>query len=130
MMDKNRTEESCSGGTVKLVFPCSGAADVGSIADQVGRKITMEGLGKMYCLAGIGGHVEGILENTKQAEEVFTIDGCPVACATKALEHAGFKPRAISLKELGFVKGESPASGSNIAAAFVKIKSFLEEELA
>ena len=124
MVDKN----TCCGG-VRLVFPCSGAADVGGIADQVGRKITMEGLGRMYCLAGIGGHVEGILETTKQAEAIFTIDGCPVACATKALEHAGFRPRAISLKELGFVKGESPASDANIEAAFVKINSFLEKEL-
>ena len=124
MVDKN----TCCGG-VRLVFPCSGAADVGGIADQVGRKITMEGLGRMYCLAGIGGQVEGILETTKQAEAIFTIDGCPVACATKALEHAGFRPRAISLKELGFVKGESPASDANIEAAFVKINSFLEKEL-
>ena len=120
---------ACCGG-VRLVFPCSGAADVGGIADLVGREITMEGLGRMYCLAGIGGHVEGILETTKQAEAIFTIDGCPVACATKALEHAGFEPRAIGLKELGFAKGESPANDSNVQAAFVKIKSFMEKELA
>ncbi len=68
MADKN----TCCGG-VRLVFPCSGAADVGGIADQVGRKTTMEGLGRMYCLAGIGGHVEGILETTKQAEAVLAV---------------------------------------------------------
>lgn len=118
---------TCCGG-VSLVFPCSGAADVGSIADLVGRKMTQEGLARMYCLAGIGGHVEGILETTKQAEEVITIDGCPVACATKALEHVGFEPRAISLKELSFVKGESPANEANIEAAFVKVRDILEQE--
>jgi uncharacterized metal-binding protein len=121
MADKN----TCCGG-VRLVFPCSGAADVGGIADQVGRKITMEGLGRMYCLAGIGGHVEGILETTKQAEAIFTIDGCPVACATKALEHVGFRPRAINLRELGFAKGESPANEANINSAFMKIKAVME----
>ena len=125
MPDKNTC---CSG--VRLVFPCSGAADVGGIADQVGRKITMEGLGSMYCLAGIGGHVGGILETTKQAEAVFTIDGCPVACATKALKHAEFRPMAISLEELGFVKGKSPANEANIAAAFVKVRDILEQERA
>ena len=109
-----------------MVFPCSGAADVGGIADQVSRKITMEGLGRMYCLAGIGGHVEGILENTNQAEEIFTIDGCPVACATKALEHVGFRPRAINLRELGFAKGESPVDEANINAAFERVKAAME----
>ena len=118
-------KNACCGG-VRLVFPCSGAADVGGIADQVARKITMEGLGRMYCLAGIGGHVDGILETAKQAEATFTIDGCPVACATKALEHAGFKPRAICLKELGFAKGESPANEANINAAFERVKAFME----
>ena len=121
MSDKN----ACCGG-VRLVFPCSGAADVGGIADQVGRKLTMEGLGRMYCLAGIGGHVPGILETTEQAEAIYTIDGCPVACATKALEHAGFRPKMIGLRELGFAKGESPASEANISAAFEKVKSAME----
>lgn len=121
MADKN----TCCGG-VRLVFPCSGAADVGGIADLIGRKITTEGLGKMYCLAGIGGHVEGILDTTKQAEAIFTIDGCPVACATKTLEHAGFKPIAIGLKELGFAKGESSANEANINTAFEKVMAAME----
>lgn len=125
MAEKN-TQNACCSGSVRLVFPCSGAADVGAIADQVGRKMTREGIGRMYCLAGIGGHVPGILETTGVADEIITIDGCPVACATKALEHAGFKPRMMSLKEFGFAKGESPANESNIQAVFMKIKSMLE----
>ena len=65
--------DTCCGG-VRLVFPCSGAADVGGITDKVTRKIATEGLPRMYCLAGIGGHVEGILETTERAEAVFAID--------------------------------------------------------
>ena len=128
MADKNNSKKSscCCGGNVKLIFPCSGAADVGEIADRLGRKMTREGIGRMYCLAGIGGHVSGIVESTKSASEVVTIDGCPVSCATKALEHAGFAPKTINLREFGFVKGESPANEANIEAAFSKIESFLE----
>lgn len=125
MAEKN-TQNACCSGAVRLVFPCSGAADVGGIADQVGRKMTREGLGGMYCLAGIGGHVKSILETTEAAGEIITIDGCPVACATKTLEHAGFKPKTISIKELGFVKGQSPANEANIDAAFAKIKGMLD----
>lgn len=125
MAEKN-AQNACCSGAVRLVFPCSGAADVGAISDQVGRKMTREGIGKMYCLAGIGGHVQGILDTTGAADEIITIDGCPVACATKALEHAGFRPKMVSLKELGFSKGESPANEANIQAVFMKIKSMLE----
>ena len=125
-MAEKDTQNACCSGAMRLVFPCSGAADVGAIADQVGRKISREGLGKMYCLAGIGGHVQGILDTTESADEIISIDGCPVACATKTLEHAGFKPKMMSLKEFGFAKGESPANEANVQAVFMKIKSALE----
>jgi len=45
----------------------------------------------MFCLAGIGGHVSGIVESTRAARRILAIDGCPVQCAKKTLEHAGFQ---------------------------------------
>ena len=42
----------CSSGT-KLIFACSGAADVGAVADQAARKLTKQGVGKMFCAAGL-----------------------------------------------------------------------------
>ena len=119
-----KKSDCCSGG-VRLVFPCSGAADVGAIADQVGRKMTREGLGKMYCLAGIGGHVSGIVETTKAADEVITIDGCPIACATKAVEHIGITPKAFEVTNMGFVKGKSPVTLENINKVFSNVKDIL-----
>ena len=47
-------------------------------------------MGNFFCLAGIGGHVSGMVESTKAAKMLVAIDGCPVACAKKILEHAGF----------------------------------------
>ena len=41
-----------------MIFACSGAADVGAVADQAARKMTRDGTGKMFCLAGIGGRVK------------------------------------------------------------------------
>ena len=123
--DKN-TDCTCCGGGVRLVFPCSGAADVGAIADQVGRKMTREGLGSMYCLAGIGGHVSGIVETTKAADEVITIDGCPIACATKTLEHIGITPKTFEVTKMGFQKGKSPVTEEAINKVFSEIKAVLE----
>ena len=54
IMSEEKSHE-CSGNPV-LIFACSGAADVGEISDKAARTITQEGIGKMFCLAGILRH--------------------------------------------------------------------------
>ncbi|MFA6103915.1 MAG: putative zinc-binding protein [Victivallaceae bacterium] len=99
----------------KLIFPCSGAADVGAIADQAARKLTSEGIGKMFCLAGIGGRVSGIMKTVESAEKILVIDGCPLNCAKNCLEQAGFtKFEHMNLTGLGLVKGQAAVSEENI----------------
>jgi uncharacterized metal-binding protein len=73
-----------------LIFPCSGGSNVGQIANQAGVKLTQDGMGRFFCLAGIGAHVSGMIESTRAGKILVAIDGCPVACAKKTLEHAGF----------------------------------------
>lgn len=51
-------------------------------------ELTKEGVGKLFCLAGIGGHVESFIESSK-GNRIVAIDGCPTACAKKIFEHAG-----------------------------------------
>ena len=88
-----------------LIFPCSGGFNVGQIANEAAKDLTTLGHGKMYCLAGIGGHVSGLVESTKAAKKIVAIDGCPVACARKTLEHAGFKVDVhVVVTELGIQK--------------------------
>ena len=100
-----------------LVFPCSGGADVGELSDRVGRKIAQCGQAKMFCLAGIGAHIPGIIESAKAAKKIVAIDGCPVSCAKKILEHAGFSVIAYNLKEMGFEKGKTKVNKENIEKA-------------
>jgi len=97
-----------------LVFSCSGAADVGEITDRVARKIAKCGQAKMFCLAGIGAHVSGMIESAKAAKKIVAIDGCPVSCAKKTLEHAGFNVIAHNLKNMGFEKGKTKVNEANI----------------
>jgi uncharacterized metal-binding protein len=101
-----------------LIFACSGAADVGGIADLAARKLTAEGTGKMYCLAGVGGRVSGILKTTGEAENILAIDGCPLDCTKLSLEEAGFSEyRHMRVTDLGLEKGKSPSTEQNIAVA-------------
>lgn len=74
-----------------LMFPCSGGSNVGQIANRAAVELTQENVGKIFCLAGIGGHVSGLVESTKAAKRIVGIDGCAVQCAKKTLEHAGFR---------------------------------------
>ncbi len=105
---------TCCGGPKILIFPCSGGSDCGQLTDAAARKLTRDGKGKMYCLAGIGGHVSGIIESTKAAQKIIAIDGCPVSCAKKTLEHAGFSPQAFCLKDFGFEKGKTQVNETTI----------------
>jgi len=99
----------------KLIFSCSGAADVGGLADRAARQITIDQAGRMYCLAGIGGRVQGIMETTRAAAKVLVIDGCPQECARKTMEQAGFTGfQHLKLASLGFLKGSSPATDEHI----------------
>jgi uncharacterized metal-binding protein len=100
----------------KLIFPCSGAADVGAIADLAGRKLTRDGDGKMFCLAGIGGRIPAILTSTQAADTILAIDGCPTNCAKATLEQAGItKFHHLQVADHGFAKGKSPANEEAVA---------------
>ena len=100
----------------RLIFACSGASNLGRIADLAARTLTKDGVGKMYCLAGIGGRVSGIMENTKAASRIFAIDGCDQDCAKKCLELAGFNQvEQLRLPDLGMEKGKTPVTKKTVS---------------
>lgn len=126
--EKNEAMECACEAAPKLIFPCSGASDVGEIADRTARRLTKEGAGKMYCLAGIGGRVEDILVNARAADTILAIDGCELDCARKTLDQAGFTGfRHLRLSDLGLEKGKSPATGGRIAEMAAIAKPLLEK---
>jgi uncharacterized metal-binding protein len=106
----------CCAPASTLLFACSGAADVGKIADLSARKLTKDGVGKMSCLAGVGGRVKPLMEITKAAKAILAIDGCPLHCARNTLEQAGFKDfEHLCLADIGMEKGKTPATDKAVA---------------
>lgn len=93
MADSNKPQENaftCECSAEEITFlPCSGGSNCGQIANQVAVKLTEEGIGNIYCLAGIGAHIEGMVESARSSKRIVAIDGCSVACAKKTIEHAG-----------------------------------------
>ena len=100
---------------------------MGQIANQAAVELTKERLGKLFCLAGIGGHVSGIVESTKAAMKLVAIDGCPVKCAQKTLEHSGFKPDVlVVVTDLGIEKIAGPVfKADECKAVMDKVKEEL-----
>jgi uncharacterized metal-binding protein len=116
---------SCSGGP-RLIFACSGAADVGEIADKAARQLTKEGPGKMFCSVGIGGRVSGIMKTTESADKILAIDGCPLSCVKNSLEQAGFnKFEHLQLANLGLEKCSSPVTKENIDKVAARARELL-----
>ena len=110
------------------MFACSGAADVGAVADQAARKLTREGKGKMYCLAGLGGDVESIVETAKAAGGILVIDGCTVDCAKKTVERTGLSGFAhLRVTDLGLEKGKTEINKASIGRVVARGKELLAD---
>jgi uncharacterized metal-binding protein len=112
-------EGGCLCGCDALVFSCSGAADVGEIADRAARRLDAEGLAGMSCMAGIGGHVTGLIESAKGASSCIVIDGCPLDSGRRAFDEAGVPEFShVRVTDLGIVKGAASVDDSTIARVF------------
>jgi len=106
---------SCCTGGPKLIFACSGAADVGEISDKAARKLSRQGAGSMFCLPGVGGRVDPIMQKTRSASKILAIDGCNLDCAKRTLELAGFTTfDHLRVTDLGMEKGKAQVTDVNI----------------
>ena len=125
MIAKERNEKGKDNSV--LILACSGAADVGEISDKAARTMTQQGLGKMFCLAGVGGRIDAIMKIARSADKILAIDGCPMDCAKNCLEQAGFISFAhLQIEDLGLKKGKSPAKSENIWKVVLKAKEILD----
>lgn len=95
---------SCSTDT-KTVLACSGASNVGQITNEVAKALDTSDEASFFCLAGIGGHVSGMIESVKGSDKVVVLDGCPVGCAKKTMDEAGITGyEYLVVTDLGIVK--------------------------
>jgi uncharacterized metal-binding protein len=120
-------EECCTPAEI-LIFTCSGASNVGQIANQAAVDLQQEGIGMMLCLAGIGGHISGMIASAKAGKRLVGIDGCPVACTKKTMEHARLSlTDYVVVTELGFEKGAY--SGIIDKEALTKVKAQVKQQI-
>jgi uncharacterized metal-binding protein len=71
------------------ILPCSGACNVGMLSTQAVVEILGERENTDFvCALGLPLGIESIVKNGKSSDGYIALNGCPVRCATKALESA------------------------------------------
>ncbi len=105
MEEKKKCMCGCSDVSV---VTCSGASNVGQIANQAAIMLAKEKVAEFFCLAGVGGHIPGMVKAAKEAGLMIAIDGCPLQCAAKTLQHAEIEPAIqVIVTELGIEKSHN-----------------------
>ena len=119
-------------GSGVMILACGGASNVGQIANAAAVELTREGFGKMFCLAGIGGHQKGFAATAQYASHLLVIDGCSLACARATLEHAGIPIAThVTLTDLGLEKSKDlHIKPSDLATAKTRVKEACLREIA
>ena len=101
------SQECCGPNGNIMVLACSGASNVDQLSNRAAVELTQEGFGKMFCLAGMGGHLSGFVQSAKDALQMVAIDGCETGCAKAILGHAEIPMKGyLVLTGLGIEKNK------------------------
>jgi uncharacterized metal-binding protein len=104
MIENKKTSCNC-GSTRNIVYSCSGASNVGQLANEVAIRVAGSGKASMGCLIGIGAGISTMTMNARSADSVTIVDGCPQCCGRKMLEKAGISNiRDFVITDMGIKK--------------------------
>ena len=101
------TGARCGSGPARtvLLYACSGASNVAEVSDLAARELMFGGCGTMFCLAGLGADIPGMVQTARDADVNLVIDGCPMECAKKTFDRHGLTNyRHIKVTDLGIEK--------------------------
>lgn len=112
------------------VFYCAGASNVGQSTMLSSVKAANEvgyDRAALLCLASISAGLANITNGAKNAKGIIAVDGCPMSCAKKTLEKAGFNldEHIIISKDLSISKNFD----LNAATDLEKIKDAVVEKI-
>ena len=102
---KKSESSCCAGNRTVLLYACSGGANVAEISDKAARELMFSGCATMFCLAGLGAEIPGMIQTAKDADVNLVVDGCPMDCAKKIFDNCGVKNYVqIKVTDLGIEK--------------------------
>lgn len=95
------------------LFVCfGGMSNVGTLTGLASLEAVRQaepGEAGIFCLGGLPTEAKSVMDKTRAAERIITVDGCPLNCSRKIVEEAGFVPsRTINLVEDCGIKKSAP----------------------
>ncbi len=126
-LPENEKKAACCGDAPRLVFACSGASDVGAVADQAARRVSRIKLASMGCLAAVANKLDFSTDPVKAAERIIVIDGCSENCAKLTMEKAGVSAfDHVLVSELGMEKGHTKVNQEHITKVYKRSEEILK----
>ena len=112
---------ACGAKRTVLLCACSGGANVVEVADRAARQLMADGLGTMWCLAGLGAGIESMIQAARDADLNVVLDGCPMDCARKIFDRCGLENYVqIKVTDLGFEKAKGVRATDDQVRAVVE----------
>jgi uncharacterized metal-binding protein len=88
-----------------LLLACSGASNMGQLANQAALEMVEENFGHMLCTAALGARMKSAVERVRSASIVLTINGCESGCVDRVLKDLGRTDvRSVTVTETGIAK--------------------------
>jgi len=101
----SETKACCCGAKNDLIFACSGASNVGQLANGVAQQLAKNGEGSMSCIAAIGAHLDGFVVSARDCDQLIVLDGCERNCALLTFQQVEVKPHVhLTFTDQGFEK--------------------------
>ena len=122
-------EDCCVPNGNVMILACSGGSNVGQLSNRAAVELTQEGFGKMFCLAGIGGHLGGFVQSAKDVPQMVAIDGCGVGCTKAILDHAEIPIQGyVMITDLGIEKNKDfDLKEAEVQSVKVEVRSAVEK---
>lgn len=120
----------CGGKKTVLLYACSGGANVAEVADKAVRELMFAGEGVMFCLAGLGADIPGMVQTARDADLNLVIDGCPIDCAKKVFDRHGLTNyRQIKVTDLAIEKAKGVrCTAEQVRVVIAKAKEVLSSQ--
>ncbi len=118
-------------GERALLVCFGGMSNVGTLTGLAALEVAKAGEGTIFCLASLANGDPMVERRLREARRIVAVDGCPLACARRIAERAGFPPHAalVLSEDLKIPKGPpSGLSDMDRERAEVAIREALREQ--
>ena len=112
------------------ILPCSGASIVGMLSTRAVVEVFDERENiDFVCALGLPLGIESIMKNGKSSDSYIALNGCPVRCATKALESADIPvtEEVVISEKFDIKKNKNLKSKENIGKILDNLKRLIDK---